>query len=194
MLPRFTFAAGMLALLALSEPAQSRVLRVCFTPGMDCTSPIVEAIDAAKREILVQAYGFTSCPIIEALARARRRNVDVRVLLDRTNEQKRYYGYIDHLLRENIEPRIDAPPGGIAHKKTIVTDRHFLISGSMNHTWKAQHQNVEVAYFFVGRPARADESNWWQRQAVSRALKPAPADFKPRCDAAEPKTRSANIH
>ncbi len=194
MLPRFTFAGGMLALIALCEPAQSRVMQSCFAPNMDCTTPIVEAIDAAKREILVQAYGFTSCPIIQALARAKHRSVDVRILLDRTNEQKRYYGYVDYLLRENIEPKIDAPPGGIAHKKTIIIDRHFLISGSMNHTWKGQHRNVEAVYFFVGKPTRADESNWWQREATARALKPAPADFKPRCAAIEPKTRSANNH
>lgn len=192
MLPRFTFAVGILALFTMSEPAQSRVLRVCFAPNMDCTTPIVEAIDAAKREILVQANGFTSCPIIQALARAKRRNVEVRILLDRTNEQTRYYGYVDYLLRENIEPKIDAPPGGIAHKKTIVIDRHLLISGSMNHTWKGQHRNVDVVYFFAGKPARVDESNWWQREAASRALKPASANFRPRCGALEPKTQSAD--
>jgi len=194
MLYRITFAVGMLALSTLPAKSSRPSVETCFTPGMDCTGRIVTAIEAAKRQILVQAYGFTSCPIIEALVGAKRRNVDVRVLLDRTNEQKRYFGYIAYLLGENIEPKIDDPPSGIAHKKTIVIDRHILISGSMNHTWKGQHRNVEVVYFFVGKSARADEGNWWQREAGARALKPAPLDYKPRCGAPKPTIRSAINH
>ena len=43
-----------------------------FSPHDDCTKEIVNRIDAAKREVLVQAYRFDSKPIAEALIRAKK--------------------------------------------------------------------------------------------------------------------------
>ena len=51
---------------------------VCFTPGMDCTGKVVDAISTARRTILVQAYSFTSPAIAQALVQAKKRGVDVR--------------------------------------------------------------------------------------------------------------------
>jgi phosphatidylserine/phosphatidylglycerophosphate/cardiolipin synthase-like enzyme len=161
---------------------------------MDCTSMIVTAIENAKKEVLVQAYAFTSCPIIEALAGAKTRGVSVRILLDKTNEQKRYAGYSAYLRGQGIEPKIDHISGGIAHKKTFVIDRRLLITGSLNPTWKGQHRNVEVVYFIVGKTVRKDESHWWQREAESRPMRTTPTDAKSRCGAAEPKERFARDH
>src|SRR5437588_12170911 len=70
--------------------AQAIELRVCFVPDEDCTTLIVRTIDAAKSELLVQAYGFTSGPIIQALVNAKERGVDVKIILDKSNEQKQY--------------------------------------------------------------------------------------------------------
>ena len=70
--------------------AQAAEIRTCFTPGQDCTGMIVDQVDHATARVLVQAYGLTSEPIMQALAQAKRRGVDVRVLLDKSNEQERY--------------------------------------------------------------------------------------------------------
>jgi len=40
---------------------------ICFSPGGNCTSAIVKELDAARSEILVQAYSFTSAPIAAEL-------------------------------------------------------------------------------------------------------------------------------
>lgn len=45
-------------------------------------------VDRAKSFIRVQAYGFTSLPIIHALQRAAGRDVEVLMILDKTNERK----------------------------------------------------------------------------------------------------------
>jgi phosphatidylserine/phosphatidylglycerophosphate/cardiolipin synthase-like enzyme len=72
--------------LLLALPAHGAgVATTCFTPGEDCTSVIVGEIAAAKREVLVQAYSFTSPEIVKALIDARKRGVDVRAILDRSN-------------------------------------------------------------------------------------------------------------
>lgn len=55
---------------------------VCFTPGNDCSLKIINVISQAKKQILVQAYSFTSKPIANALVQARKRGVEVKVILD----------------------------------------------------------------------------------------------------------------
>lgn len=61
---------------------------VCFTPAQKCEPQIVQAIDHATSAIRVQAYGFTSLPIIHALQRASRRGVEVLAILDKVNNRK----------------------------------------------------------------------------------------------------------
>jgi phosphatidylserine/phosphatidylglycerophosphate/cardiolipin synthase-like enzyme len=48
---------------------------VCFTPGGSCTDAIVQALNNAKRTILVQTYSFMSAPIAKALLNAHKRGV-----------------------------------------------------------------------------------------------------------------------
>jgi phospholipase D len=48
-----------------AQPAPAGV-DVCFVPGEPCAERIMAAIDAARREVRVQAYGFTSFPVIAA--------------------------------------------------------------------------------------------------------------------------------
>ena len=150
MLHHLAVALGMLALSTLPAlSARPPVVQTCFTPSMDCTAVIVESIDKAKKEVLVQAYAFTSCPIIQAIGRAKERNLTVRVLLDRSNEWKRYVGAIAYLREHGIEPKIDHETStkskgrGIAHIKAVIIDRRVLLTGSFNFSKSAQDRNVE---------------------------------------------------
>ena len=64
--------------------------QVCFTPKQDCTDLIVDTIATAKKTLLVQAYSFTSAPIAKAVVDARKRGVDVRVILDKSQFSQKY--------------------------------------------------------------------------------------------------------
>jgi PLD-like domain len=97
---------AVVATLVLTGAASGGELRACFTPGQNCTALIVEQINAARSELLVQAYGFTSPEIIQAIGRAKERGVDVNIILDRVNEQDRYTG-ATYLLNHGIDPLID---------------------------------------------------------------------------------------
>jgi phosphatidylserine/phosphatidylglycerophosphate/cardiolipin synthase-like enzyme len=58
---------------------------VCFEPEEDCTAFVIEAIDRAETLILVNADTLTtSSGIVEALVRAKRRGVDVKLIADKT--------------------------------------------------------------------------------------------------------------
>jgi phosphatidylserine/phosphatidylglycerophosphate/cardiolipin synthase-like enzyme len=81
------FAASSAAALAALAPIASArpAYQVCFTPGQDCTGLVVAEIAGAHRSILVQAYSFTSVPILAALKAAHARGVDVEVIVDKTS-------------------------------------------------------------------------------------------------------------
>jgi phosphatidylserine/phosphatidylglycerophosphate/cardiolipin synthase-like enzyme len=81
--------AVLMLLMALAVPALAGEhdclpVTVCFTPGGNCTGLIVQALNAAKRSVLVQAYSFTSAPIAKALLDAHTRGVQVQVILDKS--------------------------------------------------------------------------------------------------------------
>ena len=56
--------AALLAVNCLAEPQGVECMaEIFFSPNGDCTEAIAAEIGEAKREILVQAYSFTSVPI-----------------------------------------------------------------------------------------------------------------------------------
>src|SRR4051794_9371727 len=111
------------------------------SPRGGCTDAIVAELKQARREILVQAYSFTSKPIAQALIDAKARGVRVDILLDRSNEAEAYTE-LGHFLQQGLTPLVDAHHA-IAHNKIIIIDRRTLITGSFNFTHQAEHENAE---------------------------------------------------
>jgi phosphatidylserine/phosphatidylglycerophosphate/cardiolipin synthase-like enzyme len=159
--------AAVIAMLLLSHPARAE-LQACFTPGEDCESLIAREIGTAKREILVQAYGFTSTQIARALADAVKRGVTVRAILDKTNEQKRY-GIARYLELAGVPVLIDDKVA-IQHNKLILIDQRTVLSGSFNFTKSAQQKNAENVLIARDEPGLAKRyvENWHRREALSR--------------------------
>ena len=73
--------------LSAATPARAAQLQVCFSPplpgGCDPLTTVVQAIDGAQHTVRVQMYALTSREITSALVNAKRRGVDVRVIVDR---------------------------------------------------------------------------------------------------------------
>lgn len=150
-----------------AQPAAAKV-SVCFTPGERCDDRIVEAIDKAQSSIRLQAYGFTSLPIIHALQRAAKRDVEVLAILDRVNERK--YSGATLLEAAGIPVWIDFEPT-IAHNKIVIVDGHLVIGGSYNFTAAAQKRNAENVTFIDSRQiAQQFTENWDKRLKASRAF------------------------
>src|SRR5262252_3147408 len=123
------------------ERAAGVRLAVYFSPNHGATAAVVEALDAARRSVLVQAYSFTSAPIARALALAHARGVDVQVILDR-RETGAKYASADFLAHAGIATLI-AGAHAIAHNKVMVIDGETVITGSFNFTTAAERQNAE---------------------------------------------------
>ena len=145
---RLALASLLLGAPALADPPHGPAaaqVSACFVPAESCTLTIADAIDAARSEVRVQAYGFTSPPVLKALADAKRRGVDVAVILDRSNQEGRYTG-ATFMAHAGVPVWIDTAEG-IAHSKVIVIDRRLVIGGSFNYTLSADARNVENVTF-----------------------------------------------
>jgi phosphatidylserine/phosphatidylglycerophosphate/cardiolipin synthase-like enzyme len=127
-------------------------LKVYFSPDGGATRELVKLLDAAQKSIEVQAYSFTSKPVIKALIRAKQRGVQVAIILDRSNVEKRNYRTRHY--RRLISPGLDAVYTAgiptfiddrylIAHNKVMLIDGHIIITGSFNFSYAAAHFNAE---------------------------------------------------
>ena len=147
-------------------------LITCFTPGEKCTDLIVKQLDEAKKSIYVQAYGFTSQPIIEAVGNAKSRGLKVRVILDKVNETEKQGNGAKYLRSKNIDVLIDSKVA-IAHNKVMVIDEKNIITGSFNFTKSAQDRNAENVLIILDDQTVAKKyiTNWEKRATVSRKLK-----------------------
>lgn len=139
----------------------STTVAVYFSPsygGPDCTEAITNVICSAQSNVLVQAYMLTAKPIMRAMADAKRRGIDVQVIVDsQTTNSMVKAGemadseipvYIDHKHR-------------IAHNKVIIVDGVIVVSGSFNFTEAAEHANAEnVMIIRSGGVAEIFTANW----------------------------------
>jgi phosphatidylserine/phosphatidylglycerophosphate/cardiolipin synthase-like enzyme len=146
--------------------------QLCFTPQENCTALIVNAIDKAKNEIRVQAYSFTSAPIMRALLQAQKRGVDVKVLLDKSQVNATSYSSATFFTNSHIPVWIDYKPS-IAHNKIMIIDGMTVITGSFNFTKAAQEKNAENLLIIKNNLiARKYLDNWnlrfSQTQSVSK--------------------------
>ncbi|HQT25790.1 MAG TPA: phospholipase D family protein [Burkholderiales bacterium] len=141
---------------------------VAFSPNGQATNVIVDAIRQAKSQILVQAYSFTSKPILSALAQAKERGVDVEVIADRSNDRGRYSG-ATYMVNHGVPVWIDDSVH-IAHNKVMIFDRKSVLTGSFNFSAAAQKYNAENILLVENSPelAAAYINDWQWRQSLSR--------------------------
>ncbi len=119
----------------------SQVRDVCFSRTMNCASIIISLIDSARRSVLVAVYSFTSDQIADALIRAHRRGVEVRVVIEAGQANVRGSEYT-RLRDAGVSVRIDGN-SGLMHHKFVVVDGEAVITGSYNFSAAAEDRNDE---------------------------------------------------
>lgn len=124
--------------LVLPKDTQTSVY---FSPRGGAQDALVHAIDNAQESIYVQAYSFTSEPIVTALIQAHQRGVHVEVILDKSQRNDKRSGTA--AVREaGIHTLIDSKHA-IAHNKIMVIDQDTVVTGSFNFTKSAEEKNAE---------------------------------------------------
>ena len=141
-------------------------VRVFFSPNGGCTHAIIDTINKAKSEILVQAYIFTSEPIAKALLGAHKRGMNVFVILDKS-QKKDGYSPAAFFANQGIPAYIDSSHAR-AHDKVMIIDKEIVITGSFNFSKAAETQNSENV-LIIQSPELASlyRENWYKHRAHS---------------------------
>ncbi|MDY7547544.1 phospholipase D family protein [Glaciimonas sp. CA11.2] len=150
-------------------------LQAAFSPWDDIEGLITQEIAGARKQVLVQAYILTNRPIATALIAARKRGVDVQILVDEHQLKKNPGTQVERLVTANI-PVWGETNYRSAHNKVIVIDPTekdaTVITGSFNFTWSAQHKNAENVLIVRDNPAIAARyaMNWQRHLKDARSL------------------------
>lgn len=139
--------------LAAPIPAMGTT-EVYFSPKGGATEAVVAEIGKAQKEILVQAYSFTSTPIAKALLEAHKRGVKVEAVLDKSQQPERYTS-ATFLNNAGVPVLID-DKHAIAHNKIMIIDRSVVITGSFNFTKAAEEKNAENLLVIRGNKRLVD--------------------------------------
>jgi phosphatidylserine/phosphatidylglycerophosphate/cardiolipin synthase-like enzyme len=148
---------------------------VAFSPEGGITNMVVKEIGIAKKSIQVQAYSFTSNEIIRALIDAKKRGVDVRIIIDKSNvngedssREQKEKDLLNSIINSGIQMKVDYD-FQIAHSKIMIIDDIDVITGSFNFTYSAEHNNAENCLILHNNKQLADEyvKNWqWRWDAT----------------------------
>lgn len=156
---------------SIPEPISARgTVQVAFTPWDNAEGMIVDAINRARTEVLVQAYGFTSRTIADALLTVYRRGVRVRLLADREQTFSGDNSRVPELASAGISVSLEVRYQS-AHNKVIVIDPASIdgavITGSYNWTYSAQRRNSENVVIFRRSPelVKRYTENWYRHFA-----------------------------
>jgi type IV secretion system protein VirD4 len=130
---------------------------VGFSPKRNALETVMSLILLAEQELLVAAYSFTSRPIALALGEARTRGVDVRLVVDETQNADEQGGYkaIDYLVSQGISVVRCANYAAMHHKFMVADGQHVQL-GSFNYTASANSRNAETAIVLRNAPVLAD--------------------------------------
>lgn len=147
-------------------------IQVAFAPEDDTADIIEKAISAAKNQVLVQAYSFTSRQLAGALAHAKQRGVDVQLIADREQTEKLPY-MVARIAASGAATYIDSQHQS-AHNKLMIIDATsaapVVITGSYNFTRAAEIKNAENVLIIRGNKALTEAylKNWQQHRAHSQ--------------------------
>lgn len=141
------------------------IVQTCFSPQGKCSAHILREIEAAKQELLVAVYAFTSDDLASALVKAKKRGVVVQVVVDRefdrTNENsKGKFFDVEKIPVRRVSgaaAKASDKDTGLMHQKFAVVDRRIVFTGSYNWTQSADIRNDENLLMFRDASPLAEE-------------------------------------
>jgi phosphatidylserine/phosphatidylglycerophosphate/cardiolipin synthase-like enzyme len=145
------------------------------SPEGSGTELVDQAIDSARSSIRLAAYSFTSPDIVSRLINAKRRGVDVAVLVDeKENSRSKAAIAALNLLVTNGIPTRTVGVYPIFHDKYFVVDVNSIETGSYNYS-SAARRNSENAIVLWDCPSMAklyleDWNSRWPKGSDYRSM------------------------
>jgi phosphatidylserine/phosphatidylglycerophosphate/cardiolipin synthase-like enzyme len=154
------------AMLAISSPSYAEPnVQAGFSPEGSARQLVLKVIVDAKHSIQILAYSFQAPDIMQALVDAKKRGVEVRVVVDRkrnlvasSKQAMRFVTRNGVALRTNDRFHLH-------HDKTIIVDGETIATGSFNFAASAETANSENVVVIRGMPdvTRQYLAHWQSR-------------------------------
>lgn len=114
-----------------------------FSPEAGAEALVLRTIDSARQSIRIAAYSFTSPQVMRKLLDAKRRSVDVQIVVDeKGNKSKASKAAMNLVVNAGI-PLRTISTYTIHHDKYIVVDGKHVETGSFNYSKSAASKNSE---------------------------------------------------
>ena len=135
--------------------------------GKEALQNLLARIDRATKRVFVAMFTFTHPDVISALCKAKKRGVNVRVILDQESAQQTSKTAYIRFKREGIPCGYRTKTGLLHYKVALIDD--MLIAGSCNWTKAGFLSNHETMLFIDPIPQCHKEwlEQWWK--TVERA-------------------------
>lgn len=135
--------ALLIGLSSIQAAPSTGSTEVWYAPEDRPLERVVRIYDRATRYIFVAVYGLTSPLAVKALAEAKKRGVDVRVITDRErmNDPKQQTA-VSALRFAGVPVRVNRHDS-LMHLKQVVVDDEINTTGSMNQTTSGNQYNDE---------------------------------------------------
>jgi phosphatidylserine/phosphatidylglycerophosphate/cardiolipin synthase-like enzyme len=154
------------ALLSVSLAAHAEPeIQVGFSPEGSARQLVLETIGGANERIQILAYAFQAPDIMQALVDAKKRGVQVQVVVDKKrNQNKPSKKAMDFVTSNGVELRTN-DHFHIHHDKTIIVDGHTVETGSFNFAPSAETLNSENVVVIRNAPevVRQYLTHWQSR-------------------------------
>jgi phosphatidylserine/phosphatidylglycerophosphate/cardiolipin synthase-like enzyme len=165
------------------EPGSTTVagtgqVEYAFSPREGAQELVVKVIRSSRHDIRMLAYALTSAPVVQALIEAKKRGVDVAVVVDykenlRADRSGKAHAALGALVNAGIPVRtIDAY--AIHHDKSLTVDGATVQTGSFNYTQAAAQSNSENVIVLWNNPqlARGYLGHWERNWKQGRPFEP----------------------
>lgn len=139
-------------------------IETAFSPNGGAEQLIIRVIDAEKRACDVMAYSFTNPRIVNALTRAIKRGVTVRVIADhehntaeRPNSNRRNPALAALATLRTAGAQVRTTSAFAIHHDKVLICSNNVQTGSFNYSDAAERRNSENVIVLWENPALADQ-------------------------------------
>lgn len=138
-------------------------IRTIFTPDESGLEAYLAFLHRARTSVTIACYGFTEPQVVDKLIELHKRNVKVRIVLDRSQSHGKYQvEQVKRLLDAGIDVVIgtSTKSGQIMHNKFTIVDGLIVEDGSWNYTRSADKQSNVLNFVQSKSRAQLFQKQW----------------------------------
>ncbi len=117
-------------------------LGIYFSPqDKSITNAVLPLIRNAKKYVYIPTFVLTENRVTEELIKAKKRGVDVKIIIDALNASSKYSKH--QILRNSGVLVKTENYAGKMHSKSMIVDDEYVLIGSMNFSYSGENRNDE---------------------------------------------------